>query len=475
MMSVTTTFLRGEVVVAKQFRKKGPPSWRHHEATHKPSFKSQISKIDIGRAEDMTGRSLSEKGKWSYMTYSKTHRHICLEAGGYDKGPKIYSETLIERPRGVPPNKAKEDGSALKQKQGHPGGGSKAGRGTNHKGCTLPQLAFKLGHEKSLPFFKTLNNCITKSEFEWTVEAERAFREMKQKIVELPTLTAPKPREELIMYLYAAREAISVIMITKRDSQQMPIYFINRALQTPKINYNPMKKLILALVHAARRVRRYFQTHQVVVIIDQPIKQILSRLENAGRMAKGPSSWEHMTSAAGQEHSSETISWRISLLKNQMRMPRPQGYYTTDPEKATKPHMLGQFHGRDTCDYSLFNSSRLKVTIIVKVRLRHERITLDHRILSKLVSPSAIEIDEKIPELKDLPSHLEYAYLEGDESCPVIISSKLTEKEKTSLLRVLEKRKGAITWKMLDIKGISPSFCTHTILMEESFKPVIQP
>ncbi|GKA55530.1 putative nucleotidyltransferase, ribonuclease H [Tanacetum coccineum] len=92
-----------------------------------------------------------------------------------------------------------------------------------------------------------------------------------------------------------------------------------------------------------------------------------------------------------------------------------------------------------------------------------------------LYSTSAIEIDEKKPELKDLPSHLEYAYLKGDETCLVIISSKLTEKEKTSLLRVLEKRKGAIAWKMSDIKGISLSFCTYKILMEESFKPIIQP
>nr|GEV15246.1 reverse transcriptase domain-containing protein [Tanacetum cinerariifolium] len=42
------------------------------------------------------------------------------------------------------------------------------------------------------------------------------------------------------------------------------------------------------------------------------------------------------------------------------------------------------------------------------------------------------------------------------------------------LLQVLEKRKGAISWKMSDIKGISPSFCTHKILMEDDFKPVIQ-
>ncbi|GJX83786.1 hypothetical protein Tco_0333267 [Tanacetum coccineum] len=87
----------------------------------------------------------------------------------------------------------------------------------------------------------------------------------------------------------------------------------------------------------------------------------------------------------------------------------------------------------------------------------------------------ANEIDEKIPELKDLPSHLEYAYLNEDRTCPVIISSKLTKKEKASLLQVLEKHKGAIAWKMSDIKGISPSFCTHKILLEENFKPVIQP
>nr|GEU69242.1 reverse transcriptase domain-containing protein [Tanacetum cinerariifolium] len=92
-----------------------------------------------------------------------------------------------------------------------------------------------------------------------------------------------------------------------------------------------------------------------------------------------------------------------------------------------------------------------------------------------LYSASANEIDEKKPKLKDLPSHLEYAYLNGDTTHPLIISSKLTEKEKVLLLQVLEKHEGVIAWKISDIKGISPSFCMHKILMEESFKPVIQP
>nr|GEY20127.1 hypothetical protein [Tanacetum cinerariifolium] len=53
-----------------------------------------------------------------------------------------------------------------------------------------------------------------------------------------------------------------------------------------------------------------------------------------------------------------------------------------------------------------------------------------------LYSASANEINEKKLELKEMPPYLEYAYLKGDESCPVIISSKLTKKEKTSLLQL---------------------------------------
>ncbi|GKA17584.1 ribonuclease H-like domain-containing protein [Tanacetum coccineum] len=75
-----------------------------------------------------------------------------------------------------------------------------------------------------------------------------------------------------------------------------------------------------------------------------------------------------------------------------------------------------------------------------------------------LYSASANEIDEKKPELKNLPSLLEYAYLHGNESFPIIISSKLSKKERKSLLHVLEKHKSAIAWKMSDIKRIN-SYC----------------
>ncbi|GJT15594.1 reverse transcriptase domain-containing protein [Tanacetum coccineum] len=77
-------------------------------------------------------------------------------------------------------------------------------------------------------------------------------------------------------------------------------------------------------------------------------------------------------------------------------------------------------------------------------------------------------------ELKDLPSHLEYAFLEDDDKLPVIIAKNLKDEDKTALIKVLKSHKHAIAWKISDIKGIDPQFCTHKILMEENAKPVVQ-
>ncbi|GJT23017.1 hypothetical protein Tco_0892954 [Tanacetum coccineum] len=77
-------------------------------------------------------------------------------------------------------------------------------------------------------------------------------------------------------------------------------------------------------------------------------------------------------------------------------------------------------------------------------------------------------------ELKNLPSHLEYAYLEGNDKLPVIIAKGLKDVEKEALLKVLKSHKRAIAWKITDIKGIDPHFCTHKILMEDDYKPTVQ-
>ena len=80
--------------------------------------------------------------------------------------------------------------------------------------------------------------------------------------------------------------------------------------------------------------------------------------------------------------------------------------------------------------------------------------------------------------LSSISSHcqndLKYAYLEEDKYL-VVISSKLSYQQETSLLEVLRKCKEAIGWFISDLKGISPLVCTHHIYLEENAKPIRQP
>nr|GEV43580.1 reverse transcriptase domain-containing protein [Tanacetum cinerariifolium] len=77
-------------------------------------------------------------------------------------------------------------------------------------------------------------------------------------------------------------------------------------------------------------------------------------------------------------------------------------------------------------------------------------------------------------KLKDLLPQLEYIFLEGDDKLPVIIAKDLSIEEKTALIVVLKSHKQAITWKLSDINGINPEFCTHKILIKKGFEPAVQ-
>nr|GFB47799.1 hypothetical protein [Tanacetum cinerariifolium] len=94
----------------------------------------------------------------------------------------------------------------------------------------------------------------------------------------------------------------------------------------------------------------------------------------------------------------------------------------------------------------------------------------------KVVEPKNQSSDDIPPEveLKELPPHLEYAFLGDNDKWPVIITKDLNVNEKTALINVLKSRKKAIAWKLTDIKGIDPEFCSHKILLEEDFSPKVQ-
>nr|GEZ90230.1 reverse transcriptase domain-containing protein [Tanacetum cinerariifolium] len=96
-----------------------------------------------------------------------------------------------------------------------------------------------------------------------------------------------------------------------------------------------------------------------------------------------------------------------------------------------------------------------------------------HKYLKVIEPKENKSLNDEPPEvkLKDLPPHLEYAFLGDNNKWPVIIAKDLSFDEKSALIKVLKSRKQAITWKLTDIKGIDPEFCSHKILLEEDYAP----
>ncbi|XP_027088595.2 uncharacterized protein [Coffea arabica] len=133
------------------------------------------------------------------------------------------------------------------------------------------------------PFFKTLRRG---PQFEWTSECQKAFDDLKVHIAQLQALSSPEPGQTLFIYLSVGEEAISTVLVREDSKVQKPVYYVSRALQGANVKYTIVERYVLMLVHVARKLRSYFQTHPIVVVTDQLLKQILSKPDASGRMVK---------------------------------------------------------------------------------------------------------------------------------------------------------------------------------------------
>ena len=108
---------------------------------------------------------------------------------------------------------------------------------------------------------------------------------MKAYLSALPLLSPSQPGEELFLYLAISPVAVSAALIREEEKVQKPVYYASRALCGAEERYPPMEKLAFTLVTVARKLKPYFQTHTVVVLTDRPLRQAMSNLDTAGRLA----------------------------------------------------------------------------------------------------------------------------------------------------------------------------------------------
>ncbi|GKV49002.1 hypothetical protein SLEP1_g55776 [Rubroshorea leprosula] len=133
--------------------------------------------------------------------------------------------------------------------------------------------------ERCLPFFKALRE---PKNFQWTDECQQAFDELKQYLASAPLLSKPAEGESLYMYLGVTEEAVSSVLLREEKKSQKPICYVSKVLQGAEQNYPLAEKAAFALVYTARKLRAYFQSHQIVVYTDLPLRKILQKPELSG-------------------------------------------------------------------------------------------------------------------------------------------------------------------------------------------------
>jgi hypothetical protein len=141
--------------------------------------------------------------------------------------------------------------------------------------------------ERSLPFFKVLR---MNSAFQWGTEQQQAFEDLKKYLEEVAVVTKQLPKAELLLYIVATDTAVSAVLVEERKEadtlKQFPIYYVSEALSGSKLFYSEMEKMAYAVVMAKRKLRHYFQSHNVSVPTAFPLRGMFENKESTGRMGK---------------------------------------------------------------------------------------------------------------------------------------------------------------------------------------------
>lgn len=121
---------------------------------------------------------------------------------------------------------------------------------------------------------------------------------------------------------------------------------MSRALHGPEVRYTGMEKLVLALVHAARRLRPYFQAHPIFVLTSQNIRGVLQKPEASGLLMK----WAIELGEHDIEYRSRGAIKGQALADFLVEMRENSSEVGTDPKTKNRNHTPTTGPG----DWSLF-------------------------------------------------------------------------------------------------------------------------
>ena len=69
-----------------------------------------------------------------------------------------------------------------------------------------------------------------------------------------------RPEDEKVLFAYIAVDshAVSLVLVRVNDGVQKPVYYVSKSLHEANICYLSLENVILAVVHATRKLPHYF-------------------------------------------------------------------------------------------------------------------------------------------------------------------------------------------------------------------------
>ena len=154
--------------------------------------------------------------------------------------------------------------------------------------------------DKCMPFFKVL-----KKSFQWINECKEALAKLKEYLTKPPLLSPSVMGQKLYLYLAISNTAVSSALIREEGNIQKPIYYTSQAFQGAKASYPMMEKIAFALLAASKKLHPYFQAHFTVIMTNQPIKNMINKIDAARRLIQWQLNWANLISNIGLDQQSK--------------------------------------------------------------------------------------------------------------------------------------------------------------------------
>jgi hypothetical protein len=83
---------------------------------------------------------------------------------------------------------------------------------------------------------------------------------------------------------------VSTILVkeqqTDHQKKQLPIYYVSGTLEGPKKHYTQLEKVAYTVLMASRKLKHYFQSHEITIPSSYPLDNIFKNPEAIGRIGK---------------------------------------------------------------------------------------------------------------------------------------------------------------------------------------------